>query len=257
MPYLSCGAVFPIITELAAIKEQEELGQAAAETARCILSPRPQTIVLLAAETGGGEDAVRVDMRPRMKSSLEAYGRPELLLSFETDNLLMRSILHQADRLGIPLAQQSEENLPADERLDARFCTPFFFLQQAGFKGQVVHVRSKGLSYEEMYTFGKSVQLAAEAAKKHTAVIAAAEFFTQQNNTEETKQLAGEILAALEKADAKMLLGMDRQLLQKCGEGDFSLLLFLLGALGKQAHREYLYEKFFGQGVLSAAFALK
>lgn len=254
MPYLSCGAVFPIVEELIVMQEQENLKQAAVKTTQCVLSARPQTIVLLTKEVTGVEDAVRVDIRPRMKSSLEPFGRPELLLSFETDNLLMRSILHQADRLGIPLAKQSEETVPVEELLDARFCIPFFFLQQAGFKGQVVHIRAQGLSYEEMYTFGKTVQLAADNAKKRTTALIAADFFTRRAKMPAAGDFIKSILPAIEKADAKALLGIDRQAVQRGGEGDFPLLFFLLGALGKQAKLEYLYEDLFEQGVLSAAF---
>ncbi|MDR1702260.1 MAG: extradiol ring-cleavage dioxygenase, partial [Sporomusaceae bacterium] len=153
---------------LAKIKATVEAVTAAAGA---IKQTNPETVVIITPHGAVFKDAVAVSVHPRLRGSLEQFGAPEVALAFETDGQLIKHIVRHCARLGVNLVEMTDvvaKSYRANLDLDHGALVPLYYLQKAGFKGQIVILSVGMLSYEEMYTFGKAVQSAIESANKKT-----------------------------------------------------------------------------------------
>jgi AmmeMemoRadiSam system protein A len=242
--------------ELAKVEATVSAVKAAAER---IKEHNPQTIVLITPHGPVFQDAVSISIHPRLKGNLAAFGVPEVNLGFETDGLLIKHIIRKAERLGVNLLELTDEvakNYRLQLSLDHGALVPLYYLHQAGFKGQLVHLSIGMLPYEEMYTFGKAVQAAIGVVDKKVAVIASGDLSHRllpeapAGYSPRGQEFDQKIMAAMENLDIKSLLGMDRSLIEEAGECGLRPAVFLLGVLGGlQAEAKALsYEGPFGVG---------
>lgn len=214
---------------------------AAEQVAQTIKEYNPQTIVIITSHGPVFEDAASVSIHPRLKGNLSDFGAPEAAVAFETDGLLVRHILKKAERLGVNLVQLTDDlakTYRLNLQLDHGAVVPLYYLQKAGFKGQLVHLSMGMLPYEEMYTFGKAVQAAIGMVDKRVAVIASGDL--SHRLTEDAPagysprgtEFDRQVVEALKNIDVKALLNMDRSLIEEAGECGLRPIFFLLGILG-------------------------
>jgi len=243
-------------SELDKVKATVTAAQLAAKT---IKEQNPQTIIIITPHGPVFEDAVSISIHPRLKGNFGAFGVPEVFLGFETDDLLARHILKSADRLGINLVELTDDkakNYRLSLDLDHGALVPLYYLSKAGFKGQLVHISVGMLSYEEMYTFGKAVQMAIGAAGKRVAVIASGDLSHRltpdapAGYSPQAAEFDKQVLQAVQDLNVKALLGIDRNLIEVAGECGLRPIYFLLGIVGGvNATAELLsYEAPFGVG---------
>lgn len=249
-------------SELEVIRKTADAMQAAAQR---IKENNPQTIVIISPHGPVFEDAASITVHPRLKGNMAAFDAPEVGLGFETDGLLVRHIIKKADRLGIHLMQLTDD-LAKQHRfslqLDHGAMVPLYYLHQAGFKGQLVHISMGMLAYEEMYTFGKAVQAAIGMADKRVAVIASGDLSHRllpqapAGYNPRGAEFDRLVVDALKQADAKALLNLDRDLIEAAGECGLRPICFLMGVLGGlDPEAEVLsYEGPFGVGYAVAWF---
>jgi len=252
-------------SELDKIKNTVVAVQLAAKT---IKEQNPQTIVLITPHGPVFEDAVCISIHPRLKGNFGAFGVPDIFLGFETDDLLTRHILKKADRLGVNLVELTDDkakNYRVSLELDHGALVPLYYLHKAGFKGQLIHISVGMLSYEEMYTFGKAVQMAIGAAGKRVAVIASGDLSHRLTPDAPAgySPLAAEfdkqVLEAVQDLNVKKLLQIDHNLVAAAGECGLRPIFFLLGVVGgMDATAELLsYEAPFGVGYGVAIITIK
>lgn len=224
--------------ELSKIKDTVTAVTKAAER---IKEHNPQTIVLITPHGPVFKDAVSISIHPRLKGNMSAFGVPEVNLGFETDGLLIKQIVRKAERLGINLLELTDEvakNYRLSLSLDHGALVPLYYLHQAGFKGQLVHLSIGMLPYEEMYTFGKAVQAAIGVVDKKVAVIASGDLSHRllpdapAGYSPRGGEFDKKLLQAMENLDIKALLGMEQALIEEAGECGLRPAVFLLGVLG-------------------------
>lgn len=236
--------------------------------AKAIKGKNPQTIILITPHGPVFEDAASISIHPRLKGDFGAFGVPEVFLGFETDDLLTRHILKKAELLGINLVELTDDiakNYCLSLELDHGALVPLYYLNKAGFKGQLIHISVGMLSYEEMYTFGKAVQMAIGDSGKRVAVIASGDLSHRLSPDAPAgySPLAAEfdkqVLQAVQNLDVKALLAIDRQLVEAAGECGLRSIFFLMGIIGGiDATAELLsYEAPFGVGYAVAVITVK
>jgi len=251
--------------ELDKVKKTVASAQLAAKT---IQEQSPQTIIIITPHGPVFEDAASISIHPRLKGNFGAFGVPEVFLGFETDDLLTRHILKSTDRLGINLVELTDDKAKSYRlslTLDHGALVPLYYLHKAGFKGQLIHISVGMLSYEEMYTFGKAVQMAIHAAGKRVAVIASGDLSHRLTPDAPAGYNPGaaefdkQVLQAVQDLSVKALLSIDRNLVAAAGECGLRPILFLLGVVGGlDATAELLsYEAPFGVGYGVAVITVK
>lgn len=235
------------------------------KAAKVLKENNPQTIVIISPHGPQIRDSAVISVHPRLRGNLGAFGVPEVTLGFETDGLLVRHIIKQAERLGVNLVELTDDlakNYRTSLALDHGAFVPLYFMHKAGFKGQLVHLSVGMMPYAEMYTFGKAVQAALRMVDKKVAVIASGDLSHRllpeapAGYSPRGKEFDQEIVAALEKLDAKQLMNIDDQLVCEAGQCGLGPILFLTGVMGgMDSDKEVLsYEGPFGVGYAVALF---
>lgn len=251
--------------ELEHIKATVETAQQVAEIFK---EGNPQTVVIITPHGPAFEDAVAVSIHPRLKGNMGQFGVPELVLGFETDNLLIKNIIRNCQRLGVNLTELTDDiaktyRIPL--QLDHGAFVPLYYLTKAGFKGQIVHLSVGMLSFEEMYTFGKAVQAAISHMDKRVAVIASGDLSHRltpdapAGYSPKGAEFDRQLVTALENLDVKALLNMDSNLIEEAGQCGLRPVFFLLGVMGGLDAEVVAssYEGPFGVGYAVVAFKIK
>lgn len=214
---------------------------AVTEVAKIIKGENPQTIILVTPHGPILEDSASISIHPRLKGSFAAFGAADIILGFETDDLLTRHILRHTDRLGINVIELTDDkakNHCVTLELDYGSLVPLYYLSKAGFKGQLVHISVGLLSYEELYTFGKAVQMAIGAIGKRVGVIASGNL----SHHVAPQVAAGpsywddtfdqQVLAAVKGVNIKALLNLELAAIKTAKECGLRSIFFLLGVVG-------------------------
>lgn len=211
------------------------------EAAKIIKEKNPQTIILVTPHGPVVEDSASISIHPRLKGNFEAFGAPDVIMGFETDDLLTRHILRQTKRLGISLVELTDDvakNYYLSLELGYGALVPLYYLSKAGFRGQLIHISLGVLAYEEIYTFGKAVQKAIGVAGKRVAVIGSGNLSHttiidgESDQTFKAQEFDQEVLQAVKALDVKALLNMDKKLIATAKECCLPSIFFLMGVVG-------------------------
>jgi len=241
---------------------------AAEQAAGALMEKNPQTVVIITPHGPVFRDAVSISVHPRLRGTLAAFGAPDVALGFETDGLLARMIIRQAQRLGINLVELTDDLAKTYRfslELDHGALVPLYYLHKANFRGQIVHLTIGMLPYEEMYTFGKAVQLAIGMADKRVAVIASGDLSHRlrpeapAGYSPRGAEFDREVMRAVGEMDTKSLLNLPPDLIRDAGECGLRPIIFLMGVLGglDAEARVLSYEGPFGVGYGIALFTIK
>lgn len=239
------------------LDKMQDTVNGAERAARMIKEQNPQTIIVVTPHGPVVDDCASISIHPRLKGNFGDFGASDLIMGFETDDLLTRHILRQTDRLGINVTQLTDDiakNHRLSLELDYGSLVPLYYLSKAGFKGQLVQISVGILSYEELYTFGKAVQLAVTILGKRVSVIASGNLshngVTQGLQAVAAKKFDLEILQAVQELAVKKLFSLDPTLIAQAGECGLRPIAFLMGIVGgMEATTELLaYEAPLGVG---------
>ena len=242
--------------------------QAAEAAAQFLVRQNPTTIVIITPHGPAFKDAVGINVAPVLRGNLANFGAPEVAVSFETNSLLAQNIIKQSERLGVslaildePLSQQYRFSL----QLDHGAVIPLYYLNKAGFRGQVVHLSVGFLNYPEMYAFGKAVQGAIETTRQKVAVVASGDLSHRlipgapAGYSPQGRVFDERIIQLLQAMDVKSMFTLAPDLVEEAGECGLRPIFFLMGTMdGMDAEATILsYEGPFGVGYGVATFIAK
>ncbi|MBS7079310.1 MAG: hypothetical protein KH079_06455 [Veillonella seminalis] len=155
-----------------------EVISAMEQAAAAIKASKPQTILILSRYQLTLNDAIGYSPQSRLRGAIPLSNGTTFTVGMETDSVFNGALLKHSERMGIPMTSILD-SLPIistdDYFLHHTATIPLHFLSDQGLGNkQIVRLTMGHLSYEELYTFGKVVQLAAQSSGRQVAVIGSA-----------------------------------------------------------------------------------
>lgn len=155
-----------------------EVISAMEQAAAAIKASKPQTILILSRYQLTLNDAIGYSPQSRLRGAIPLSNGTTFTVGMETDSVFNGALLKHSERMGIPMTSILD-SLPIistdDYFLHHTATIPLHFLSDQGLGNkQIVRLTMGRLSYEELYTFGKVVQLAAQSSGRQVAVIGSA-----------------------------------------------------------------------------------
>ena len=205
------------------------------EAAANIKKGNPQTIVLLSRYRLILPDALGITPQSRLRGVLDVDDGTSLTVGAAVDQLFGTELKKQCYRMGLPL-EDILSNVatlsPEHYLLHESAVIPLYYLQEAGLAGkQIIRLTIGRLTYEELYTFGRLMQVVAEKSGRRIAVVGAANLLPVPDTKRADNRLDLNLMALSALADRKV------GLLTEVGYPPddvtcFRVIAFLLGALG-------------------------
>ena len=234
------------------------------QVAEYMVQHKTETIIVISPHGPLFRNAVGIATSPRLCGSFARFRAPEVAFEFANDVALTKRIATQCERRGIPYVDISEETAlryRLTTELDHGALVPLYYLREAGFKGEIVHLAVGFLEYREMERFGEAVQEAMRLSTKKIAVIASGDLSHRldaqgDDYSPRGKEFDEKILAALAEKNVQLLYALDEGLVDAAGQCGLRSLFFLFGVLkGIEVKTELIsYEAPFGVGYAVAVY---
>lgn len=167
------------------------------EAAANIKKSNPQTIIILSRYRWTLDDAIGISPQARLQAILGENTENPITFGAESDSTFILELKRQCYRMGIPLSDILN-NLPTisteDYQLHRSAAIALYYLQQAGLGNkQIVRLTMGHLSYEELYTFGKLLQITAEKCNRRIAIIGASNLLSPRMSARNTGHKVSDI----------------------------------------------------------------
>jgi AmmeMemoRadiSam system protein A/AmmeMemoRadiSam system protein B len=218
---------------------------------------KPETVVVISPHGPIVRNAMSVSVAPYSKGNLALFGAPDVGMEFTNDLSFVEALHKETNAREIPLIDLTEKVHPLDHGVVA----PLSFLTGAIDGAKVVLVQFSLLSRNTHYLFGKAMSAAAERGQRRVAVIASADLSHRlivgapAGYDPMGAKLDKAIVDAVDKNDARTLLELDEELVERGGECGLRSIIILMGALkGLEVKPAVLsYEGPFGVGYMVAS----
>jgi len=229
------------------------------ECAKRISALKPDDVIIITPHGPVFRDAMALYYESIIAGDLGTFRAPQVKLSYSIDRGLTMAIAEEAARNGIQcvlLDGRTMARYGIDNSLDHGALVPLYFVEKRYHIPQLVHITYGFLSYEEIYIFGKAMQLAIEDGDKDVVIIASGDLShkltpnSPNGYTPRGKEFDERLLDFLAKSDVEAVLGMNKQLIEEAAECGMRSIVAMLGALdGYEFHAEILsHEGPFGVG---------
>lgn len=268
MPVVICG-ICPhppiMVPEVggASSDEVKDSQRAMLELGSMIRESGAELLVMITPHGPVFRDGIAINISPRLKGNLGGFGAPGVSFEIENDLLFASEVRLAAGELGVMAIEMDEKiarQYGVEINLDHGLMVPLYFLQKAGVNLPVVVVYMGLLPDEQLYKFGLSVQRAASALGKKTAVIASADLShcltpdAPAGYEPRGREFDREMVGLIRSADVMGVIDMDAELVEKAGECGRRPIIMTLGAVDGMSvdARVLSYEGPFGVGYMVA-----
>ncbi len=223
----------------------------------------PETVVIITPHGTVFRNAIAVNGQDQLSGSLEQFGAPQVKIQVSNDPDLVDTIIREAETegiLGVELDQEQAINYDISLNLDHGSLVPMYFLQKAQVEASYVHVTIGFLSCPEIYSFGKSIQRAAQKEGRKIVVLASGDLShclipgapAQYNPA--GKEFDSKMKTLLQEYNVEKIMNLDESLVSSAAECGLRPIIMALGSLdGYRVESQVLsYEGPFGVGYLVA-----
>jgi MEMO1 family protein len=251
----------PIIVPAVAGEDHDRVRathQAMQRVAEELAQLKPDTVVVISPHGPVFRDAIAVHLLPSIQGDLRPFRAPEVAFDLPIDRELGNLVVAAARKADIPVAAVTEEW--AEEwqakRLDHGTMVPLYFLQEAGWFGQILPIAMGMLTPVQLYAFGQALQDAIDESDRRIAVLASGDLSHRLTPDApagfhpDAHQFDRQVVEALGRGDLMHIFNLDHDLCEKAGECGLRPLMMLAGTLdGIHIHPQVLsYEGPFGVG---------
>lgn len=237
--------------------------QAMKEFARRVKNSGADVLVIISPHGPVFSDAIAINGADRLVGDLSRFGAGNVSFNYANDAEMVDEIARYCEILNliaVPINEEMADNFDVNLKLDHGVAVPLYFLHREGVELPLV-LTSMGLfSLEELYSFGIAVKNAAKAINRKVAIIASGDLSHRltpdapAGYEPKAAEFDREVVRLVRGADAKGLINLDDNMVDKAGECGLRPIVMMMGALdGRAVEAEVLsYEGPFGVGYLVA-----
>lgn len=218
---------------------------------------KPDTIIISSPHATVYSNYFHISPHNKASGSFASFGFPNISSSVSYDSTLVQHIEEQAILDDIPAGTQGER----DKQLDHGILVPLYFINQYYKDYQLVRIGPSGLSSQEHYRLGQTIQKVLQSNQK-VIYIASGDLshkLTKEGPYGYIKEgpiFDQEIVSTFKEANFLKLLSLDSTLCHKaaeCGYGSFNIMAGVLDGYDVIS-KIYSYEGPFGVGYVIAGF---
>lgn len=249
------------------VKESEPTEEAMIKLAERFIKAKPDILIIASPHAPIFREEMGVCAAGNLVANFSGFG-VEIARVFKNSKETVAELKKLCAEHNLPLSAYDEYDQPGYEEfdeheLDHGVFVPLYFLQKAGWEGQVVPVAISDLGEQLHKKFGHIIAELAKHSKKRIAFIASGDL-SHTGSTEGPMyfQELGEyfdelVLDALEAGKSEAVLNIDETLQEEVTDNGIITLAVLTGVLGREFETKVLsYQAPYGVGYLVADFKL-
>ncbi len=220
---------------------------------------QPDTIMVISPHATVFRDFINISEQPRFDGSFSNYGRSDIRMSFDNNLVLVREIILEAEKEGLPIGTGMKQ-FGLDGSLDHGCMVPLYFVRDVYPDFKLVVIPVAGLKYEDLYRCGTLFQKAGSNIGCKTVVIASSDLSHRLKHdgpygfAKEGPMFDAKVKDFVEKNDVEGLMGMNDAFVYKAAMCGLPSIIMGYGSLdGYELDSSVLsYEGPYGVGYMTA-----
>ena len=243
---------------------QESLRQLAQE----VKAADPDLLITISPHGPVFSDAISILNQQNLTGDFAQFGAGEVELTYQLEEDFVGEIVQACNTQDIKVARIDEgaaQQFDIDLKLDHGVLVPLYYLEEAGVDAPLVPITMGMLSYEDLYKFGKIIQLLAEQLDYEVALIASGDLSHRltpgapAGYNPRGQEFDETIINFLDDLAVEEIMDLDEDLIEKAGECGLRPIIIMLGAIDglKVEGGVHSYEGPFGVGYGVATYQIK
>lgn len=232
---------------------------------QAIMEKNPKTIIIISPHAPIVENSMGLSAAEYLMGSMAEFNQPDIFFKYKVDLNLAEKFAQICRQRGLPLAAVNEEYCLANNislEIDKGSLVPLYYLHQAGFKGQIIHLAISLCAYEEMMQYGLAMYNAINDSRTNAVIIVSGDLShrlaknSANGYAPEGKLFDKIIIESLKTVDSQKLLSLQPAFIEAAGECGLRSIFFLLGAMQhSEISSQYIsYQCPFGVGYGTVLF---
>lgn len=212
--------------------------EAMEEVAKDIKDRMPKTIILITPHGPVFSDAISISIKSQLEGNMSGFGAPRVKILKDNNLELANKIINYANKKEIPCALINDElanEYDFSTELDHGSIVPLYFVDKEYIHYRLIHITYGLLSYEELYSFGKSIQEAVEEGEEDCVVIASGDLSHKLKEegpygyNPAGKKYDSLVASLIQDIDIEKIIGIDMGLCEEAGECGMRSIDIMLG----------------------------
>ncbi|SJZ99094.1 AmmeMemoRadiSam system protein A [Selenihalanaerobacter shriftii] len=242
------------------LQEIEDTREGMKRFAKRVKDSNPDLVITISPHGPVFSDAISIMNTQELKGDFGQFGFPELELNYELQEEMVEEIVKVTKQEDITVARidkSTARKFEINPKLDHGALVPLYYLAEADVEDiPIIPITMGMLPYEELYKFGKIIQLIAMKLEYRVAIIASGDLSHRltpdapAGYNSQAKEFDKKLVQALKEDKIEDIFNLDQQLIEKAGECGLRPIIIMLGAIdGLDVSNELLsYEGPFGVG---------
>ena len=229
------------------------------EVSRIIAGKNPSTVIVISPHGFDYDGRPSIIAFPDIKGSMSAFGAPGCLLHFDINLNLTECIWKKSRENSIDIYKLGNDMVMKfpqikDMELDSGAFVPLYYLHEAGFSGNIVHICPGRMPLEKARDFGKVIADAVKECDEDVVIIGSGDLshylkdFPPYGYRPEGPEFDEKIINIIEENDLNKIFEIDAYLIERAGECGLRSLVMLMASADDSPSHFYSYEDSFGVG---------
>lgn len=230
-----------------------------------LISHNPSTVIVISPHGCHYYGEPTIVCFRRLSGDMAAFGAGQCALKFDINLTLTEQIITAAQKQGVNLCRLNNEitmKLPQVEnlQLDSGAFVPLYFLREAGFTGEIVHITPGFMSLEQAKALGEAIRQAVALTDDRVILLGSGDMSHYLKDMPpygfrpEGEIFDNKIIEIIKENNLDAIFALEENLIERAGECGLRSLVIVMSALSDMITEFYSYENSFGVGYAIASW---